>query len=240
MLLVAVAAVAAAVCAYLVARATPLFALDSVEVRGAPAPLEHEIQAALQPLHGESLLAFRTSQADDRLAALTEVASASYDRAFPHTLRVTVRAEHPVAVLRQGAHAWLASASGRVLAEQAKNVHPRYPRIWLPSSTTVSTGRGVPDFGAVRALRALWIVQATGFGPRIRFVRSSSREFTLVLRSGVELRLGDEERLPLKLAIARRLLRDVEVPQTGPSYLDLTVPERPVSTVSNPQVASSG
>jgi cell division septal protein FtsQ len=235
-----VAAVVAAVCAYLVARATPLFALDTVEVRGAPAPLEHEIQGALQPLHGESLLAFRTSQAAARLAPLTEVASVSYDRAFPHTLRVTVRAEHPVAVLRQGAHAWLAAASGRVLAGEPKNAHPRYPRIWLPASASVSTGRGVPDFGAVRALRALWIVQATGFGPWIRFVRSSSREFTLVLRSGVELRLGDDEWLPLKLAIARRLLRDVEVPQKGPPYLDLTVPERPVASVTNPQVTSSG
>jgi hypothetical protein len=85
-------------------------------------------------------------------------------------------------------------------------------------------------------MRTLGAIERVGFAPRIAFVRSSSRELTLVLRSGIELRLGDLDRLGLKLAIATRLLPAVEVPQKGPAYLDLTVPERPVASASNPQV----
>ena len=236
-LLVAVASVAAIVGAYALARMSPLFALDRVEVTGAPAPLEQSIQSALAPLHGESLLAFRSRQAQERLAAIPEIASVSYDRAFPHTLRLTVVAEHPVAVLRQGSRAWLAAASGRVLHVQSKDAHPRYPRIWLPASTRVEAGGSIPDAAAARGLRLLWTVHRIDFQAPIRFVRSSSRELTLVLRTGTELRLGELDRIPLKLAVARRLLPSVEVPASGAPYLDLTVPERPVASASESQVA---
>ena len=40
---------------------------------------------------------------DRRLAILPGVASLGYDRAFPNTLRLTIRAERPVLVLRRGA-----------------------------------------------------------------------------------------------------------------------------------------
>ena len=70
-------------------------------------------------------------------------------------------------------------------------------------------------------------------------MRASDKELTLVLASGVELRLGDLDRLALKLAVAARILPQVEAPAKGPPYLDLTVPERPVGSsaaVQNPQV----
>jgi hypothetical protein len=88
----------------------------------------------------------------------------------------------------------------------------------------------------VRALRTLGALARVEFGPRVAYVRSSSRELTLVLRSGVELRLGDLDRLGLKLATAARLLPAVEPPPKGAPYLDLTVPERPVATAGNSQV----
>ena len=214
-----------------------MFALDQVEVRGAPPGLEHEVQDALEPLHGESLLAFRGGQAGSRLAAIPEVAGASFDRAFPHTLRVTVEPEHPVAVLRQASSAWLAASSGRILRSQPANAHPRYPRIWIPASTKVTVGGGLPYAAGLRALRALWDVKRTGFGARIRFVRTSSVELTLVLRTGVELRLGELDRLPLETGHRKPLgSSDVEAPQKGPPYLDLTVPERPVASASESQV----
>jgi len=51
-------------------------------------------------------------------------------------------------------------------------------------------------------------------------------ELTLVLRSGLELRLGDGSDLPLKLEVSRRIL-----PHLGASdaYLDVSVPNRPVA-----------
>jgi len=54
-----------------------------------------------------------------------------------------------------------------------------------------------------------------------------------VLRSGLELRLGDASDLKLKLAIARRVLAAVGGGRG--SYVDVSVPERPVAS-TNPQV----
>lgn len=51
-------------------------------------------------------------------------------------------------------------------------------------------------------------------------------ELTLVLRSGLELRLGDGSDLPLKLEVARQVLPQI----AGSSgYLDVSVPNRPVA-----------
>ena len=66
-------------------------------------------------------------------------------------------------------------------------------------------------------------------------VRAKDRELTLVLRSGVELRLGDAGDLRLKLAVARRILLAAGRRDDG-DYIDVSVPERPVVGGSNPQV----
>ena len=51
----------------------------------------------------------------------------SFDRDFPHTLKVRVRLERPVAVLRRGADAWLVSASARVLQQLEQQPVPAPP-----------------------------------------------------------------------------------------------------------------
>jgi hypothetical protein len=55
-----------------------------------------------------------------------------------------------------------------------------------------------------------------------------------VLRSGLEVRLGDTRDLRLKLTIARRILAGLGSTATG-GYLDVSVPERPVVRTENPQ-----
>jgi hypothetical protein len=54
-----------------------------------------------------------------------------------------------------------------------------------------------------------------------------------VLRSGIELRLGDASDLKLKLAIARRVLSRL-APAGHGAYVDVSVPERPVALVNPP------
>ena len=51
---------------------------------------------------------------------------------------------------------------------------------------------------------------------------------TLVLSSGLELRLGDPGDVRLKLAIARRVLSATGGGPTSGGYVDVSVPERPV------------
>jgi hypothetical protein len=60
----------------------------------------------------------------------------------------------------------------------------------------------------------------------VRSVRATPEELTFALAGGLELRLGDESDLRLKLAVAREILPLVGA---GPCYLDVSVPERPVA-----------
>jgi cell division protein FtsQ len=227
-LLLGFAFVAAAAGLYLLARQTPMFALRQIDVEGAPPAVAARVGRALSPLQGRTLLALDGADVERRLAALPYVAAFEYDREFPHTLRVTIRPEHPVAVARRGAHTWLVAASARTLARIPAHARPRLPRIWLAHSGDPSVGATIADRFALRSIRVLAGVRRTPFRPRIRLVRSREHELTLFLASGLQLRLGELRAIPLKLAVSSRVL-PVVLAHGGYAYLDVSVPERPVA-----------
>jgi cell division septal protein FtsQ len=214
---------------YALARVTPMFALQRIEVQGARPALAARVRAALAPLRGTSLLALDGSQVEQRLASLTDVASGSYDRAFPHTLRVVVRPERAVAIARHGADAWLVAASGRVLSPSGPHAHPELPRVWLASEPP-QVGALLTDRFGLRAVRALSLAGESRLPNRVRTVRAQDHELTFLLGSGLDLRLGDLHAVRLKLAIAARILPGLR----GYRYLDVSVPVRPVAGM-NPQ-----
>jgi cell division septal protein FtsQ len=213
---------------YVLARQTPMFALQRIEVQGAPAPVARHVRAALGRLDGTSLLTLDTSKLDRLLNALPDVAAARYDRDFPHTLRVVVRPEHPVAVARRGPKAWLVAASTRAIAAVPLRTHPELPRVWLAHSGDPEVGAAITDRFALRAVRALALAREARFSGRIRMVRVRERDLTFLFGSGLELRLGDLRSVPLKLAIASRILPVLRA-QDGYTYLDVSVSERPVA-----------
>jgi cell division protein FtsQ len=221
---VALVLVASGFGAYFGARQTGIFALDRIQVTGAPPSTAARIRAALRGYVGKSLVRFDRADAARRLAAVSEIADARFDRDFPHTLRIRVRLERPVAVLRRGSDAWLVSSSARVLEHLDKRPYPRLPRIWLPAGTDISVnstlaGVGASGVAAVAPLRPLHLVG------RVRQVLAGDGQLTLVLASGTELRLGDSGDLRLKLSIAKQILPLA----AGASYVDVSVPERPVA-----------
>jgi cell division protein FtsQ len=221
------AIVAGAALLYVLARVTPMFALQRVEVSGAPPAVAAEVRAALAPLQGKSLLALHGSDVESRLSSLTYVATASYDRDFPHTLRVVVRAERPVAIARRGAKAWLVSTGARVIAAVPPGTHRSLPRIWLTGSGEPDVGSTIADAAGLRAVRALAVAQRSGFRMRVLNVKAKPHELTFQLPSGLQLLLGDVQAVRVKLAVAQRVLPQLR--NGGYAYLDVSVPERPVA-----------
>ncbi|MDE3025069.1 MAG: FtsQ-type POTRA domain-containing protein [Acidobacteriota bacterium] len=233
LLAIAIVAPIVLVGAYFAARETSMFAVRTIAVSGGTPAVQSQVRAALAPLLGRSLLALDGGALERRVDALPTVVSTTYDRAFPHTLRVRIVPEVAVAVLHRGNEAWLVSGRGRAIRQIRAGTQLGLPRIWVPTAAQVAAGGFLaPDAGGTAA-RALAL--AAGFPARFTTVSFAHGELTMELRVGVELRLGEPVDVRLKLAIARRALR---VLPPGSTYLAVAVPQRPVAG-TNSQLSTS-
>lgn len=216
--------------AYWGVRATSVFAVSTVEVRGAPPDVAREVRAVTSEAVGTSLLSVDTDELEGKLRMLPTVIAASVDRAFPHTLVVRVAAEQPVGIARRGDGAWLVTGSARVVRAVEPDAEPGLPRIWLPRQISIGVRDKLPAAyePATRALAGLREVHFTG---HVKGVRTEGGELTLALRSGREVLLGTPSDVLLKLAVAAQVLPRLD---GGLQYLDVSVPERPVAS-ANPQ-----
>ena len=220
--------------AYLAARETAMFAIRVVDVSGGTAGLQAQVRAAAVPFLGRSLVGLDSAAVERRIDGLPWIVSSRLDRAFPHTLRVTVVPERPVAVLRRGTQSWLVSARGRALAHIRNGSRPGLPRVWVPTAAQVSAGAFLAQDEGGAAARVLAL--APVLPARVATAALAHGELTLRLRSGLELRLGEPVDVRLKLAVARRALA---VLPPGSTYLDVSLPQRPVAG-ANPQLSSTG
>jgi POTRA domain, FtsQ-type len=240
-LLVALAFAVLAAGAYAAALETSMFAVRKLDIVGGSPRVQDELRAALAPELGRSLLRIDSAEIARRVAPLPDVIDVSYDRRFPHTLHVRVRAERPVLLLRRGkADTWLVSARGRVMRRLRTAKLSSLPRVWVPTSTNVTVGQTLAPRSGGLAAAALAPLSHGTFPTPVRFVRETGSELTLVLGSGLEIRLGGLGDLRLKLAISRRILQAVKADTSSTGYLDVSVPERPVIAGSNAQVSTGG
>ena len=88
------------------------------------------------------------------MRALPTVAGASVDRAFPHTLVVKVAPERPVAVVRRGDAAWLATGAGKVIREIETGTQRELPAALAREAHLVHLGGTVPPGLAAGHARA--------------------------------------------------------------------------------------
>lgn len=225
----------AAVGGYYGARETSVFAVRAVDVRGGTPALRAEVRHALTGEVGASLLTVDSAAIDRRLSAIPSVRAFTFDRAFPHTLRVTVAPERPVLVVRRANQAYLVAATGRVLRELSHPHLSSLPRLYVSKDVQIEVGHRLPAAPAAAA-GVLAPLAGAPLPGGVRFVETGKRGLLLVLGEGFELRLGDAGDVRLKLAIARRILRATGAAGAGPGYLDVSVPERPVLS-SESQVA---
>jgi cell division protein FtsQ len=226
-----------AVGAYFGARDTSVFAVRTLDVRGGTPELRAEVRAALTDEVGRSLLRVNNATVAARLVPIPGVRSFTYDRGFPHTLRVTVRREIPVLVVRRvpGREAFLVGASGRVIRTLPHSRLSHLPRLWVTKAVDVQVGASLPP-GPAEAATAVAPLRGAALPRGVTTVRLGKDELTLMLGGGLEVRLGDTGDLRLKLAVARRILTQTGAAASGTGYLDVSVPLRPVLSTES-QVA---
>lgn len=232
-LILAFGLVAVVFAAYWGARASSVFAVERVDVRGAPPEVAREVQRATRDVVGLSLLAVDASAIEGAVRNLPSIAAASVDRAFPHTLVVRVAPVRAVGVARRGGEAWVVSGSNRVIRTTDLRAEPGLPRLWLPRKLRVEVGRPLPTAyePVTRTLAGLREVRIPG---RVKAVRVTQGELTVVLQSGLEILLGSPTDILVKLAVAARVAPLLDA---GLLYLDVSVPERPVASANlNSQV----
>jgi cell division protein FtsQ len=231
-LVVGLAILGCASLAYVIARETSVFAINQIEVRGGSARLDAQVRQALAPVVGKPLVGLDGAAVVTRVEALSTVVSASYDRAFPHTLRVAIVPERPVAVLRSGSDSWLVSFRGRVMQRLASGADPALPRVWITGHTAVRIGAQLAGSAARIAISSVGL--AGTFASRIATASYADGGLVFHLRSGLQVLLGPPGDVKLKVAVAVRALSFLP---SGSSFLDVSVPGRTVSGTGSPAIA---
>jgi cell division protein FtsQ len=212
--------------AWFIARESSLFGVRGVRVDGASPAVAAQVRRTLRGELGRSLLKVDVAAAERAIELLPTIEAASLDRAFPNELLVVVVPERAVALVRQGKTSAVISARGRVMRKADRQARPELPRIWVPKDVELTPGDLVDGDLAV-AVRAVTPLAGGGFPGRVGSVRAKTGELTLRLRSGLQVRLGDAADADLKLAVAARVIPLLE---EGTRYLDVSVPERPISS----------
>jgi cell division protein FtsQ len=198
------------------------FAIDEVTVEGASTTRE-QIQAAVERASGDmTTLHIKDEALRDAVARFPTVASLSASTSLPHTLHVRVTERLPVAYAQIGGRRTPVSADGYLLAGASFD-SKALPRIEGASAR----GARLTDDPAAQAA----ILGATPDPLADRINSSSWNEeeggVVLQLENGPEVRFGDGSRGTEKWATAVAVLSS---PERGtPSYLDVSVPERPVA-----------
>ncbi|HET6849807.1 MAG TPA: FtsQ-type POTRA domain-containing protein [Gaiellales bacterium] len=230
MILLAVVGTLGVLGGYKLLEMSSAFAVDNVAVNGAPPGLRAEIAAAVSSTAaGHSLLTVDRGAIERRLEQMPYVRSVSIDRAFPHTLAVTVQVERPAVAVEIAKTAYLVSADGRVL--ESRSTPPAHlPIVQLPAGTTLLVGRASGDANVDAALSVLRqatpdFVHHVG---RITELQPHGGLITAVVGTRLKLRLGTPDQLPLKLAVVERVMKRITRAQRAEvAYIDVSAPGRP-------------
>ncbi|MGH2957401.1 MAG: cell division protein FtsQ/DivIB [Solirubrobacterales bacterium] len=222
--LIAIAALAAIVFAgyMLWLRNASWFSVDEVRVDGVTANRDQVTGALAQAAAGMTTLHIRDDELREAVSGFPTIASIKAEASFPHELHITVTERPPVAVGEVGGERMPVSADGYLLAgvefdpKQLPSLDAggaEGPRLGEEGAAQATILGAAPDPLAERLEAASW---------------DESRGGVVVDLDGApELRFGDGSAAESKWRAAAAVLVDPEL--TAFSYLDVSVPERPVS-----------
>jgi cell division protein FtsQ len=199
-----------------------LFAIHDVTIRGATTN-ERQIKSAVEQVAGDmTTLHINDGELRDAVARFPTVASVGASTSFPHGLEVTITERLPVAFIRVGGQETPVSADGYLL-HGANFDTKALPRIEGASAHGVR----LDEDAAAQAA----ILGATP-GPLKNRITASTWDdqrggVVVDLKNGPEVRFGDGSRAQDKWEAAVAVLSGEE--RGSPTYLDVSVPDRPVS-----------
>jgi cell division protein FtsQ len=199
-----------------------LFAVHDVTIRGATTN-ERQIKSAVEQVAGDmTTLHIKDDELRDAVARFPTVASVGASTSFPHGLEVTITERLPVAFIRVDGQETAVSADGYLLYGADFDAKA-LPRIEGASAHGVR----LDEDAAAQAA----ILGATP-GPLKDSITASTWDdqrggIVVDLKNGPEVRFGDGSRAQDKWVAAVAVLSGDE--RGSPSYLDVSVPDRPVS-----------
>ncbi len=207
-----------------------VFSASRVVVTGATPGIDSQVQAVVGgAVAGRSLLQVDASSLVARLDALPYVKAAQVDRAFPHTVAVTIVMEHPAALVRSGHVRYIVSSDGRVLRAVTK-VPKKLPKLMLPPATMPTPGHTVDTPQMRAALQVLAIVPRAFQRDiaRIKGVTSGPSGVVAVFGHKLQIQLGDTSHLRLKLRVAELVLSKMgDSIRRSVAYVNVSAPGRP-------------
>ena len=198
------------------------FAIHGVTIKGATTN-EREIKSAVERVAGDmTTLHIKDDELRNAVARFPTVASVAAGTSFPHGLQVTVTERLPVAFVQIRGQRTAVSADGYLLAGADFDAKA-LPRI----EGAAARGARLDEDAAAQAA----ILGATP-GPLKNRITTSTWDdqrggVVVDLRDGPEVRFGDGARAQDKWQAAVAVLSGDQ--RGSPSYLDVSVPDRPVS-----------
>lgn len=218
---------------WLLLRNSPLARVEHVQISGVRGPEARAIDATLTGRAREmSTLNLNAAALQGSVARFRIVRALRVSPSFPHTLRITVIEQPPVAVLSSSGELTAAAADGVVLGPEL--VSGSLPVI--PVASEPLAGGRVSDPHVLAGLEAL------GAAPRalaaqVAHVDQGPEGLTLLMRGGLRVYFGDGARPHAKWASLAAVLADPG--SAGASYIDVRLPERPAAGSAQGGVGSS-
>jgi len=190
------------------------FEIRRVTVKGRGETAPEEIDGAIGPILGQSILHFSPDAARARIEELGWVRAASVSRLLPDTIHVSIRERAPAAVWQMSGRLHLIDIDGAVIREVGAYEYSHLPLI---------VGAGAPD-AASSILRALARHPEIG-DLTSALVRVGERRWNVRLRNGVDIRLPDEK-FAEALDVLASLQSSSGILDQKLEYIDLRDPER--------------
>jgi cell division protein FtsQ len=206
---------------WLALRHSSLVSVEHVHISGVHGVQEHEVRRALELAgRGMSTLDVQPAALVAAVRSFPQVAAVHASAGFPHTLRITVTEQLPVAVVVVGGQRTALAANGTVLGSAfASKTLPVIDGQTLPV-------RRVSEPATRSYLTVLGAAPMTLDRLASR-VYSTPKGLTVAMRNGLLVYFGDDTRPHAKWLSLARVLSDPT--SAGASYVDVRLPERPAA-----------